>query len=349
MRAALLYGPRDLRIEDASQPRDPLDQEITIAVRLCGVCGTDAHEYAHGGPMTPLRTPHPSSGHVGPMIVGHEFMGRVVAAGGDSGFAIGQRVVAGAGQWCGQCEACRADRTNLCERYYTFGLNTHGGMAEFVTVPAQMCVAVPDECADADAVLTQPVAIAMHALDRSGLRPGDEALVIGAGGIGALLIAAAADLGVRVNVVDLDQDRLDVAARLGAAATALSEPPGASLGEVAFGGMVTVFETSGSTSGLASALAASARGGRIVGVGLPMRPVEFDIRAAVVAEIDVITSSAHCCGRDLPAAVDLLTRRPLEKEIVGRVVALERLVPDVMEPLVGGGATGKSVIQIAGE
>src|SRR5437879_1074055 len=138
MKAAVLHGPEDLRIEDVPEPVDPGPGEVTIAVHRCGVCGTDAHEYRHGGPMTPLAKPHPWSSHVGPTVIGHEFMGTVARAGPAAGFGEGTRVVAGAGRWCGQCPACHAGRTNLCHRYFTYGLSTHGGMAQYVTVPAAM-------------------------------------------------------------------------------------------------------------------------------------------------------------------------------------------------------------------
>lgn len=343
MRAAVLHAARDLRIEDVAEPAAPGPDQVMIAVHLCGVCGTDAHEWAHGGPMTPLTLRHPNSGHVGPTVIGHEFMGTVLASGATAGLAVGQRVVAGAGAWCGDCAACAAGRTNLCQRYFTYGLSIHGGMAERITVPAAMCVAVPDGCADGDAVLAQPVAIAMHALDRSGIGPGSEILVIGAGGIGALLVACAADLGAKVSVVDLDPERLEAAVRLGASTVELSTPqqPG-----TPFAGVPTVFETSGSTSGLRLAMASVARGGRIVGVGLPSRPVEFDSRQAVVSEIDLITSSAHVCRRDLPKAVDLLTRRPLAAEIVAQKVPIERLVADALAPLAAGQLKGKSVVDV---
>ncbi|TNC21817.1 zinc-dependent alcohol dehydrogenase [Amycolatopsis alkalitolerans] len=337
MKAAVLYGAGDLRVEDAAGPREPGDGELTIAVHRCGLCGTDAHEYAHGGPMTPLRAPHPWSGHGGPTIIGHEFMGTVCRAGG--GFSEGDRVVAGAGQWCGECSACRAGRTNLCRRYFTYGLSTHGGMAEYVTVPAEMCVAVPGGCPDGNAVLAQPVAIAMHALDRAQAPDRSEVLVLGAGGIGALLVAAAADRGLAVHVADLDPERLAAARRLGAAT---AELVGRDADTLSGNGFRTVFETSGSTSGLRLATRATAPGGRVVAVGLPGRPVEFDVRAAVVSEVDVITSSAHACRRDLPMAVDLLARRDLREEIVTRVLPLENIHNGLT-------AAGKTVIDILGK
>jgi 2-desacetyl-2-hydroxyethyl bacteriochlorophyllide A dehydrogenase len=343
MRAAVLHGPEDLRVEEVAKPAAPGHGELTIAVHRCGLCGTDLHEYSHGGPMTPLTSAHPWSGHAGPTIIGHEFMGTVSRAGTGTGLTEGSRIVAGAGQWCGQCASCRAGRTNLCEHYFTYGLSTNGGMAGYVTVPEAMCVAVPDGCSDDNAVLAQPVAIAMHALDRAAPPAGSEILVVGAGAVGALLVAAAADAGLDVHVVDLDAERLSAAEQLGATVTGLIEP-----GEQVspFRGIGTVFETSGSSAGLGLALTAAARGGRIVAVGLPARPVEFDSRQAVVSEIDVITSSAHVCRRDLPAAVSLLSRRALHEVIVAQVIGLDGIVSDGLSRMASGAVKGKTVVDV---
>lgn len=344
MRAAVLYGPRDLRVEECPAAPEPGAGEVTIAVHRCGLCGTDVHEYAHGGPMTPLTRRHPGSGHLGPTVIGHEFTGTVIRSRSDT-LAEGSRVVAGAGWWCGECAPCRAGRTNLCDRYFTFGLSTHGGMAEQVTVPAQMCVPVPDACPDEEAVLAQPFAIALHALDRSGASSGSRVLVVGAGGVGALLVVAAADRGMEVCVLDLDPDRLAVARRLGAADARIAGQDG----DPAFTGVPTVFETSGAPAGLRIAAGAVDRGGRIVGVGLPARPVEVDTRSLVVSEVDIVTSSAHVCLRDLPAAVDLLTRRRPSARLVARTVPLDRIVPDALEPAVSGAVQGKTVIDVLGK
>ena len=102
-----------------------------------------------------------------------------------SGIALGTCVVAGAGQWCGQCGPCLAGRTNLCHSYFTYGLQANGVVADYVTVPAQMCVPVPDACDDGNAVLAQPMAIAMHALSRGGAAAGDPVGVVGAGALAA--------------------------------------------------------------------------------------------------------------------------------------------------------------------
>jgi threonine dehydrogenase-like Zn-dependent dehydrogenase len=261
--------------------------------------------------------------------------------------APGTRVVAGAGRWCGSCPPCLAGRTNLCHSYTTHGLNRDGGLAEYVTVPAVMCAAVPDGCADEEAVLAQPLAIALHALNRSGAGPGDPVVVFGAGGIGTLLIAAAAFRGTPVHVLDVDPGRLETAVALGAASARIADPAGLDavrgLGRT---GAPVVVEASGSAAGLRDALRVTGTGGRVVMLGLPKATAEVDVRAAVVAEIDLVSTSAHVCATDIPEAVAALTARPVSGLIVDRVVLLEEIVPQGLAPLAAGALRGKAVVRV---
>ena len=170
MRAAVYHGAGDVRVESVSAPGDPGPGELLLAPRMGAICGTDASEFAHGPHMIPLHQPHPGSGCVGPLVLGHEFVARVEAVGaGVEGIAVGDRVVSGAGVSCGECAWCRAGRTNLCASYYTLGLSAPGGLADLVTSPASICHAVPAAVADEAAAMAQPLAVAIHALDRGGV------------------------------------------------------------------------------------------------------------------------------------------------------------------------------------
>src|SRR5260221_4680774 len=104
MQAALYYGKSDVRIETVPDPAAPGPGEVVLAVLSASICGTDVSEYMHGPLLVPLHERHPSSRYLGPVILGHEFVGRIVALGPEvTGLALGQRVVPGAGNWCGQC------------------------------------------------------------------------------------------------------------------------------------------------------------------------------------------------------------------------------------------------------
>lgn len=348
MKAAVYHGPRDVRVESVAEPAPPGPGEVLLRVALCGLCGTDSHEYAHGPSMIPLTRRHPVSGHLGPMIPGHEFMGTVQQASPDvTGFPVGTRVVAGAGRWCGTCGPCLKGRTNLCDAYYTYGLNTHGGLAQYITVPAAMCAPVPDGCADRDAVLAQPMAIALHALNRSGADPGDPVVIFGAGGIGSLLVAAAASRGVRAHVLDLDEERLATALGLGAVTARMADDKGlAAVRELGRTGAPVVIEASGSAAGLRDALGVAGTGGRVVMLGLPKAAAEVDVRTAVISEIDLVSSSAHVCATDIPEAVAALARQPISGRIVDRIVALDEIVPLGLQPLAAGRLRGKAVVAV---
>src|SRR3954447_24305652 len=187
MRAAVLHAPRDLRLEDRPEPARRTG-EVIVEVAYNGLCGTDATEYAKGPMMVPLQVPHPGSGHVGPTVLGHEFVGTVVDTCAGAEDWIGRRVACGAGVSCGRCAWCARGRTNLCASYYTLGLSTHGGLAELVAAPASVLAPVPDALPDEEAVLAQPLAVGLHAVARAGIAAGDRVVVVGAGAIGSVVV-----------------------------------------------------------------------------------------------------------------------------------------------------------------
>src|SRR6266851_4242946 len=173
MKAAVYHGRRDVRIEERPVPTGPGRGEVVLEVLMAGICGTDAGEFAHGPLLIPLDAQHPANGHCGPVILGHEFVGRIVAMGPEvEGLAVGQRVVPGAAWWCGQCRWCLEGRSNLCAQYFVLGLHADGGLAELAKVPARMCYMVPTRCSDESAAMAQPLAIALHAVHQSGVQPG---------------------------------------------------------------------------------------------------------------------------------------------------------------------------------
>ncbi len=338
MRAAVFHGRGDIRIEDVEKPQcGPGD--LLLEVHAVGICGTDAHEFASGPHMFPIHQAHPVSGHVGPMIPGHELTGIVREAGpGVDGFDIGDLVVSGAGISCGTCIHCQRGRTNLCLEYATVGLQRNGGLAEYVAVPATICVRVePYGVTQDTAALAQPMAIAVHAMRRGRLTSADQALIIGAGGIGAFLTFAAASVTSRVAVLDVDADRLKIADSLGASAVLRLDEDADPRQAIADWGMdpTVVYEVSGTTGGLKTALSILPRGGRLVLVGLQSAPVEWDVRTLSLIEHEVIGTNAHVCADDLPTALELLASRTEPwSDIAPVALALDELVDEGIRPLV---------------
>ncbi|GAB4447534.1 MAG: 2,3-butanediol dehydrogenase [Anaerolineae bacterium] len=349
MKAAVYHGNRDIRIESMPEPGQPGPDEVILEVLRGAVCGTDVTEYLHGPHFAPLTQRHPGSGHLGPMILGHEFVGRVIEVGAEvDGFAVGQRVTPGAGMWCGRCEWCRSGRTNLCAHYYTLGLHTHGGLAELVKAPARMCRPVPAACSDDAAAMAQPLAVALHAVRRSGAQPGQTVALMGVGGIGAFILAAARAQGLSpIIAIDVDDERLATASTLGATfiINARNEDPLRWIRELTDGAGVHVFmEASGAPHGPSLALEATRRGGQVLLVGLQAEPRALDLHEVVLREVNIATTVAHVCEVDLPESLEILASTSLAETVLDRVIPLEGLVEDGLLAMAEGRARGKIVV-----
>ena len=206
MRAAVFHGPHDVRIENVPDPAAP----------------APGRGRARGDPRRDLRHGRRRNGITARSSAAPASCSDTSSSGASSdvgddvtALRVGDRVVSGAGISCGRCRWCLRGRTNLCAEYRTLGLQVDGGLAEYVTSPASICHPVPDACDDDAAAMTQPLAVALHALSRVAQGPDDAVAVIGAGGIGSFIVAGAAQRAVdgRVVAIDIDDERLATASR----------------------------------------------------------------------------------------------------------------------------------------
>ncbi len=349
MKGAVLHASGDLRVEEVPAAGSPAAQQVRLRVIRAGLCGTDASEYDHGPVLTPLDTRHPVTGILGAIALGHEFIGEVVEVGAEvAGLAVGERVAAGAGVWCGTCRWCTDGRFNLCRSYFTYGLNLDGALTESITVEAKMLILVPAGISDDNAALAQPLAVGLHAVNRSGIRAGDVAVLIGAGAIGSFILAGLAERGCRAIIAaDVDPVRLDVARQLGAdrLVNLTNESLLEVVTEVTDGdGADVVFEASGVRGNPQLAQQMLRRGGRLQLVGLHPGTTELNLLDLSVREIDISTSLAHVCPFDLPAALEILSKRDLAALLVERVVPLDQVVEAAFRPLVERTARGKFLV-----
>ncbi|MFC5947456.1 zinc-binding dehydrogenase [Pseudonocardia lutea] len=344
MRAVVLHARGDLRVEERARPH-PGPGEVLLRVTAAGVCGSDAGELDHGPVLTPLTTPHPVTRHEGPLVLGHEIGGRVEILGpGVAGLRIGQLVACGAGVSCGRCDHCAAGRTNLCDRYWTLGLSTHGGLAEYVVAPASVCLPVdPDRVSEHAAGLVQPMSIAVHASRCGRPTSDDHVVVVGAGGIGAFLVAALAQhTGPRsLRLVEPNPARREVA--LGLGATSAHEDAGSL--RAAAAPVDVVYEVSGTPAGLRTALGTVRRGGRVVLVGLQRPGTAPDDLLLDVSrtELELVGTNAHTFAADFTVAAELIARRGDWSLVAPRVHPLEAAATVVDALAHGGGTTIKEL------
>ncbi|HEU5381244.1 MAG TPA: alcohol dehydrogenase catalytic domain-containing protein [Ktedonobacteraceae bacterium] len=354
MRAAVYHGPGDVRIERVPLPPPPGPEDVCLRILTASLCGTDISQFL-APTMIPLSHPHPTSGHQGPLVLGHEVCGIVVAKGERvEHVAIGDRVAVGAGWWCGVCPRCLEGRPNICEEAFVYGLHTHGGLAERALFPAKMCVRVPDTCSSEAAALAQPLAVALHALSQSQIQASERVAIFGVGGVGSLMLAV---LAVKPQfkpslliALDIDPVRLTRAIELGADATInpLVSNPFRELEQMTQArGIDLAIEATGQSATISQAVQAVRRGGRVLQVGIPSTPlVELPLGQVVVQEKTVLTTNGHVCPVNLPAALDLLTTTDLARRVGTRPIQLENLVKEGLLPQVEHRAPEKVIVMI---
>ncbi len=337
MRAAVLHGPADLRIEAVAVP-EPGPGQLLAEVSHCGICGTDLHMVLDGWGRP---------GSVG----GHEWSGRVVKSGPEvAGFACGDEVVGGPSPACGACPPCRARRPSLCDARATPGTEMpRGAFADYVLVDADAAVAVPQGLDLRTAARAEPLAVALHAITQAGASPGGRVLVSGAGPIGMLVVAALAARGVDDIVVsEPSGGRRALAERLGAATVtpdALDVPTMAEPRRLVADPVDVALECSGRAGAIGAALAQLIRGGRLVLVGTGIEPLALDPNRILLNELEITGAFEYDAGGVEEAVallasgrvdVDALTE-PGDVDLDGALAA--------MEGLAGGDITGKVLVR----
>ena len=339
MRAARFHGLGDVRIEDVPPPtRDLGPDDVLVAPRECGICGTDLHEYAHG-PIQTSAEPHRSSGASLPQILGHEFSGEVLAVGaGVQSVTPGDRVAIMPQVFCGQCEQCLAGRQQCCADVAVVGLQwPWGGFGEYAVVPEAQVAGLPDSVSDAAGALVEPAAVAVHAVSSSGLRPGDTVLITGGGPIGQLTALAALASGAgAVLVSEPNAGRRERAAALGITGTIdpRTEDVAERLAAMTRGvGADACFECSGNQRALDACLAAVKRGGTVVQTALYLKPVQVDADQLVLR--DVALKGVYCYPvTSWPRVIAMIAsgRLPVERIVTARI-GLDDLVGRGFEAL----------------
>lgn len=286
--------------------------EVVVAVAGCGVCHTDLGYYYDG-----VRTNHPLS-----LALGHEISGRVVSCGPGAEGWMGKAVIVPAVMPCGECDACRRGRPNICRKQKMPGNDIHGGFASHIVVPAKgLCpvdearlakagLALSDLSVVADAVTTP-----YQAVTRAGVGPGSVAIVNGVGGVGGYCAQISRAFGATVIAIDVDPAKLEQIAAHGAALTLNARELDAKGLKAAIVDFCkasklpltewTIFECSGTAAGQTTAFGLLTYGATLCVVGFTMDKV--DIRLSNLMAFDARAIGNWGCPPDLyPAALDLV-------------------------------------------
>ena len=288
-----------LTLEDVPVPGIAPD-EVLIESRTSGICGTDLHILAGHGYVPAL-----------PHILGHEPAGVVVESGRDvANVRPGDRVVPHLFFSCNRCVYCRSGRNQQCSNLRgILGVLGNGAFAEYFKVPAENLFVLPDAIPfDAGGLIADAVLTGLHAVRRAALRLGDRAVVLGAGGVGQILIQLLSAAGVRVAAIDRVSEKQSLAREMGAVAAFDAEAETARAGVMEFsdgGGAECVFNCVGTPDSMRQAAALVMRCGRIVVIGeepggSPVETIEIAQR-----ELEII-GSRNGTRQDMADAVRMV-------------------------------------------
>jgi L-iditol 2-dehydrogenase len=310
MKALVLTDYNVLEYTDVPEP-DVGPRDALVAVKACGICGSDVHGLDGS---TGRRIP--------PLIMGHEAAGVVEQVGSEVvEWKPGDRVTFDSTIYCGECHFCRRGLINLCDDRRVLGVSCEeyrqdGAFADYVAVPQHILYRLPEGVSFEQAATVEPFAVAQHSVNRSPLSEGDVAVVVGAGVIGLCIIQCLRASGCeRIMAVDLDQDRLDLARRLGAERA--FSPDSADLGAevlnlTAGRGADLALEAVGITDTVKLAVNCVRKGGAVALVGNVSPTVELPLQAAVTRELTLYGS---CISRgEYPDCLEMMGRGALSPD-----------------------------------
>ncbi|KAH7064864.1 chaperonin 10-like protein [Macrophomina phaseolina] len=329
IRASVLHGAKDLKIENRELTA-PAPNELQVAVRSTGLCGSDLHYYNHyrNGDIIVKE----------PMSLGHESAGVVVAVGSEAqaNFKVGDKVALEVGLPCGECDRCKEGRYNICKgmKFRSSAKafpHAQGTLQDRINHPAAWCHKLPDDLSLDLGALLEPLGVAIHATRRAQLPPLSNVLVFGAGAVG-LLVAGMARISGAGNVViaDIDEGRVNFAVNNGFAHAGYTVPlkrgqtieenleiareTAAAIGKVKkttgdeFGEVDAVFECTGVPSCLQASIYATRPGGRVLLIGMGHPIQTLPISAAALREVDIVGVFRY--ANTYPTGIEVVSKTP---------------------------------------
>lgn len=312
MKAIQIVRTREIKIVELEKPI-PKEDEVLLKIHYVGFCGSDLNTYLGKNPMVKL-----------PVIPGHE-IGAVVEAVGNkvpSTMQVGLPCTVNPYTNCGNCPSCRNGRVNACQFNETFGVQRNGAMAEYIVVPWTKVITDPDlQLSSKDFALVEPMSVGFHAVARGDVSDLDTVVVIGCGMIGVGAVIRAAIRGAKVIAIDMDDQKLALAKRLGAdyAINSKTENVKAVLDVLTNGcGADVIIEAVGSPITYQMAIDEVAFTGRVVCIGYAKSEIAFETKYFVQKELD-IRGSRNAMPQDFRSVMKYLKKRtcPTDELISG--------------------------------
>ena len=339
-KAAYYEGNRNVRIGECLSEAPGPDQ-VQLSVSYCGICGTDLHL---------VRGNMDHRVHI-PQVFGHEVSGTIYAVGDRvKKFKPGDHVTVRPLDPCGDCPACRAGHSHVCQRLKFIGIDAPGALQAFWTVPAHTLHLLPSSLSLENAALVEPLAVACHDVRRARLKSGEYAVVQGGGPIGMLMAIVAKQTGAKVLITEVNPFRLKLARELGFEAMNPLKDDIVSYvtDQTHTAGADVVFEVSGSAAGAASMTKLARVRGRIVMVAVFSEPPKVDLFQFFWRELELVGARLYE-PQDFEQAIELASSGTLPLgRLISEVCSLEK-VPVALHQLESGGEAMKILVQCSEE
>jgi len=310
-----------LKLEYKNVPEPQIGPgEVLLRIKAGAICGSDIQGYDGS---TGRRVP--------PIIMGHEASGVIEAIGSEvNRFAAGDRVTFDSTVYCRNCHPCSIGKINLCDNRRIFGVSCDdyskdGAFAEYLAVPEYILYRLPDSVTYEEASVIEPLAIALHAVNRTGIRTGDDVLVVGCGTIGQLTIKLISIMGCgSITAVDIDSEKLKMSLKNGAdnIINSKEENVNSRILELTGGkGVDSAFEAVGISDTVGYTIKSLKKGGEVTLVGNIQKNIDFPLQHAVTNEISINTSCAS--AGEYATCLKLISSGKIElKDIIGLTAPL---------------------------
>ncbi|HEY3728491.1 MAG TPA: alcohol dehydrogenase catalytic domain-containing protein [Solirubrobacteraceae bacterium] len=309
----MTQGVGTMAVLERPEPSEPGPGQVLLRPEAVGICGSDYHYFA--GELSPA-----AGGGSFPRVQGHEVGATIAAVGADcrSELAVGQRVAVWPLRNCGRCYPCSVGRENTCDEFSLIGIHADGGLQELLCTDQDQVfpIAAPDA---ALAAMAEPVSIAVRAVRRGAVSPGEPVVVLGAGPIGQCAAVVARERGAEVLVVDLRESRLELARDCGAETLVWTDADQVVSGARSWSGGAgppVVVDATGVPAAVRAMVDMVASAGRAVQVGMSVDEVPLRIGSLTEKEIDLLGVSC-CDAEDFAVAVGVVERN---------AAALQRLI-----------------------
>jgi L-iditol 2-dehydrogenase len=322
VKAVLLTAVNELIVAEIPTPT-PGPDEIVIKMLACGICGTDRHI---------LAGEHPSQM---PVVLGHEFGGRVISVGENADFKIGDLVSVDPNIICGACDHCKGGRTAHCRNLIALGVTINGGFAEYVVLPKNQAYIVPESTDPLHLGFVEPLACCIRGMDLAELKGGERVAVLGGGSMGMLLVQLCKLAGAaEIVLVTRQKERREVAEKIGATRTI---DPVAQNVTSELADMDVTFEAAGVLETFNQAVAITRAGGTVLVLG-----VAPSHERAALSVYDVVIRGLRIIGSYInpdtqSRAVELIASGKLQIDpLISKTISLNQL-PDFLQNIPGKG------------